>query len=56
MEFPPDEWDSVSEDAKSLMQKFLTKNPKKRISALESLQDVWFKNNEEKEEINKKLA
>ena len=37
-------------------KKFLTKNPNKRISALESLQDVWFENNEEKEEINKKLA
>ena len=55
-EFPPEEWDSVSDNAKILIQKFLTKNPKKRISSLESLQDVWFKKNEEKEETNKKLA
>ena len=55
-EFPAEEWDSVSDNAKILIKKFLTKNPKKRISALESLQDVWFKKNEEKEETNKKLA
>ena len=56
LQFPPEEWDSVSDNAKNLIQKFLTKNPKKRISALESLQDIWFKENEEKEETNKKLA
>ena len=34
----------------------LTKDPKKRISALDSMQDVWFKKNEEKSEYDKKLA
>ena len=55
-EFPEEEWDSVSENAKLLIKKMLTKNPKKRLSALDSLQDVWFKKNLEKEETDKKLA
>ena len=55
-EFPNDEWDSVSDDAKKLIKKMLTKNPKKRISALDSLKDTWFKKNEEKSDSDKKLA
>ncbi len=55
-EFPEEEWESVSENAKILIKKMLTKNPKKRLSALDTLKDVWFKIYEEKEETNKKLA
>ena len=55
-EFPDEEWDSVSENAKLLIKKMLNKNPKKRLSALDSLKDVWFKKNLEKEETDKKLA
>ena len=55
-EFPMEEWDSVSDDAKNLIKKMLTKNPKKRISALDSLQDIWFKKNEGKSDTDKKLA
>ena len=54
--FPEEEWDSVSDEAKNLINKLLTKNPKKRISALDSLQDVWFKNNQEKTTSDKNLA
>jgi len=56
VEFPEEEWDSVSDEAKSLIKKLLTKNPKKRISALDTLQDVWFKINEEKTSSDKNLA
>ena len=55
-EFPDEEWDSVSENAKLLIKKMLNKNPKKRLSALDSLKDIWFKKNLEKEETDKKLA
>ena len=55
-EFPDEEWKSVSEAAKVLIQKMLTKNPKKRISALESLQDIFFKKNEDKTQGDKQLA
>ena len=54
--FPEEEWNSVSIEAKNLIKKMLTKKPKKRISALEALQDIWFKQNEEKTKTNKKLA
>ena len=55
-EFPEEEWDSVSDDAKKLIKKMLTNNPQKRISALDSLKDSWFKKNEEKGDSDKKLA
>ena len=55
-QFPEEDWDQVSQDAKDLIKKMLTKDPKKRISALDSMQDVWFKKNEEKSEYDKKLA
>ena len=55
-QFPEEDWGQVSQDAKDLIKKMLTKDPKKRISALYSMQDVWFKKNEEKSEYDKKLA
>ena len=55
-QFPEEDWDQVSQDAKDLIKKMLTKDPKKRISALYSMQDVWFKKNEEKSEYDEKLA
>ena len=55
-QFPEEDWDQVSQEAKDLIKKMLTKDPKKRISALDSMQDVWFKKNEEKSEYDKKLA
>ena len=53
---PEEDWNQVSQEAKDLIKKMLTKDPKKRISALYSMQDVWFKKNEEKSEYDKKLA
>ena len=56
MDFPDEEWDSVSDEAKALIRKMLNIDAKKRISALESLQDIWFKKNEEKGDTDKKQA
>ena len=56
LDFPDEEWDSVSDEAKALIRKMLNIDAKKRISALESLQDIWFKKNEEKGDTDKKLA
>ena len=55
--FPEEEWNSVSDEAKNFIKKMLVKNPEERITALDSLQDIWFKNNEEKSETyDKDLA
>ena len=55
-DFPKEEWDKVSKEAKTLVKKMIEKNPYKRITALEALQDVWFKNNKEKAKGDKVLA
>ena len=44
-DFPAEEWDAVSNEAKNLIKKMIEKDPNKRISALEALQDDWFKIN-----------
>jgi len=56
LDFPDEEWDSVSDEAKALIRKMLNIDASKRISALESLQNIWFKKNEEKSDTDKKLA
>ena len=56
-EFPPEEWDQISKEAKDLISKMLTFNPAKRISALDALQHPWFtKFKDNKSEENKSLA
>ena len=55
-DFPKEEWDHVSKEAKNLVQKMIEKDPTKRISALEALQDEWFKINKEKKRGDKILA
>ena len=55
-DFPPEEWDVVSNDAKDLIKKMLTYEPKKRPTALEVLQHVWFKEHKNKSKENKQLA
>jgi len=55
-EFPEEDWSEVSDEAKNLIKKMLTKDVNKRISALDSMQDPWFKKFEEKEAYDKKLA
>ena len=55
-DFPKEEWQNVSEEAKNLVQKMLEKDTKKRITALDALQDKWFKINKQKKTNNKLLA
>jgi calcium-dependent protein kinase len=55
-DFPKEEWDNVSEEAKNLVKKMIEKDTKKRITALEALQDEWFKINKQKKSGNKLLA
>ena len=55
-DFPKEEWDNVSDEAKNLVKKMIEKDPSKRISALEALKDDWFKMNKEKKKSNKVLA
>ena len=55
-DFPKEEWQNVSEEAKNLVQKMLEKDTKKRITALDALQDKWFKINKQKKTSNKLLA
>ena len=42
-EFPAEEWDHISKEAKDLISKMLVLDPNKRISALDALDHVWFK-------------
>ena len=55
-DFPKAEWDQVSVDAKNLIKKMIEKDPQKRVSALQALQDTWFKKHKEKSRENKFLA
>ena len=55
-DFPKEEWSQVSEEAKNLVKKMIEKDPTKRISALDALQDPWFKHNTEKTKNDKVLA
>ena len=55
-DFPKEEWQHVSEEAKNLVQKMLEKDTQKRITALDALQDKWFKINKQKKTSNKLLA
>lgn len=42
LQFPSPEWDTVTPEAKDLINKMLTINPAKRISAAESLKHPWI--------------
>uniref|UniRef100_A0A671QMA4 Protein kinase domain-containing protein n=1 Tax=Sinocyclocheilus anshuiensis TaxID=1608454 RepID=A0A671QMA4_9TELE len=41
-DFPSPEWDTVTPDAKDLINKMLTINPSKRITAAEALKHPWI--------------
>lgn len=42
MQFPSPEWDSVTEEAKDLINKMLTVDQSKRITALDALKHSWI--------------
>lgn len=48
-EFPSPEWDEVSEGAKDLVRRLLTKDPETRISAHEALSHPWLSNADPRE-------
>lgn len=41
--FYPQEWDSVSEEAKEFIRKLLVVNPSQRMTAAECLEHSWLK-------------
>ncbi|KFK23371.1 hypothetical protein AALP_AAs49046U000400 [Arabis alpina] len=43
IDFESQPWPSISESAKDLVRKMLTKDPKKRISAAQALEHPWIK-------------
>lgn len=43
LEFDPEDWTIVSNEAKDLISKMLNKEPKSRISVIECLEHPWFK-------------
>lgn len=45
-EYDPEEWDKVSDDAKDLVNRLLTK-PENRLSADEALQHKWLRDHTE---------
>ncbi len=49
-----EDWERVSNDAKNLITKMLTYDPKERISAPESLNDVWIQKNAPSTPLNPK--
>lgn len=42
VQYPPKYWDKISLEAKDLVNKMLSKDPKTRISAREALNHQWF--------------
>ena len=55
-DYPPEEWDVVSKQAKDLINKMLTYDPKKRPNATQVLEDPWFAQFKGKKKEDKKLA
>ena len=41
-QYPPPEWDTVTAEAKNLINSMLTMNPSKRITAAEALKHQWI--------------
>jgi calcium-dependent protein kinase len=53
-DYPPEEWNTISKEAKDLVSKMLTYDPKQRYSALQCLAHLWFKKFEQ--HIDSKIA
>ncbi|CAD8083778.1 unnamed protein product [Paramecium sonneborni] len=53
-EFDPEDWSKISEDAKNLIKKMLTKDYQQRISAQEAYNDPWIQKNAPNGQIDMK--
>ena len=42
LEFDPEDWDIISDEAKDLISKMLVKEPTKRITVIDCLNHPWF--------------
>ncbi|XP_065920782.1 serine/threonine-protein kinase Chk2-like [Dysidea avara] len=51
--FPDEYWDSVSTDAKDLIQRLLTLDPKERITMEEAMRHKWLQDDEMKQKVQK---
>lgn len=49
-----EEWSKVSDEAKNLIKKMLTKDPAQRISAEEAYNDPWIQKNASSQPLNSK--
>ena len=54
-DFSEEEWDTVSQEAKSFIKRLLTYDPKKRVSAKEALKDPWLVKHKTSEQISTKM-
>lgn len=52
--FDTQEWKQISQEAKNLISNMLQKDPAKRFSAEQCLQDKWFQMNQDKEVVDQK--
>jgi calcium-dependent protein kinase len=53
-EFDPEEWDGISEEAKSIVRKLLVVDPENRLSAQQALNDPWIQKHSHKNAVNLK--
>jgi len=57
LEFDPEDWTKISDEAKDLISRMLQKDPSKRISAIDALDHIWFEITQtEKYNFDKKIA
>ncbi|KAM3147294.1 hypothetical protein pb186bvf_000545 [Paramecium bursaria] len=54
-QFDPDDWDSISKEAKTLITKMLHMDPNKRLSAKQVLEDPWIQKFAPTQQINLKV-
>lgn len=52
LEFDPEDWTEISDEAKDLISHMLQKDPLKRISVIECLNHPWFENATKSEKAN----
>ena len=55
-DFPEEEWSVITEEGKDLIKKMLTYDPKKRLSAAQTLGHPWFQTFKGKNKGDKKIA